>query len=673
MPRVEHRARPAHRIARSFVLLLAGICATAARADDRTNDAIDRGVDFLLSEIEKAQVPTWKDDPVNRGPGEVALETYALVVAGVSVNHPTIRKNFTYLEQKILGTNYTYAIACYIFALDAAIAQEEADLLLSNMDVGQQQPQRKFRDNPAVGREYRTQLTAAITRMASIRQATGGWNYGPGGGRFDNSNTQFAVLSLGVALKRNIPLDTAVWEKTLEHFLKYQMQQKGEEVHERLTPMSDSDVANRRLRGKTPKERFEVEVKKPEKGDNSSDKKDTDKKDADKKDAGATAVAKKTSRVGSPDLPIVGTEDTPVYRRGWGYIEAKDVSWNMTCAGLSSLLLAREALKGRIPPAQLESVNAAVRDGYGWLMVNWSPTSGYYGMYSLEKVADIGEVQKFGGHDWYAELSSHLVGAQTSNGGWPAGEHGDGRVSTAFALLILNRATQLVMMPLMSQNPLSKIMVSGKRSNINDPTDRTWVYVPELDTTIHYPTLLRTIRMRAHPKLMKFLGSIIEHYPDEWKGELIPEMARARDEILQKDARKAIEGYLADITGYKYTNWEDYLKWHARWEKVTLIGVQQKADRIPDLLKYYEHTQKSIPLKKTIMWALLQCKAREAIPLFLADLDNADARIRIAAYNSFKAYFVAFPPAFDPNASDGVRAQQVSAIKAWYEEQQKKK
>jgi hypothetical protein len=216
-------------------------------------------------------------------------------------------------------------------------------------------------------------------------------------------------------------------------------------------------------------------------------------------------------------------------------------------------------------------------------------------------------------------------------------------------------------------------MVSGKRSNINDPTDRTWVYVPELDTTIHYPTLLRTIRMRAHPKLMKFLGSIIEHYPDEWKGELIPEMARARDEILQKDARKAIEGYLADITGYKYTNWEDYLKWHARWEKVTLIGVQQKVDRIPDLLKYYEHTQKSIPLKKTIMWALLQCKAREAIPLFLADLDNADARIRIAAYNSFKAYFVAFPPAFDPNASDGVRAQQVSAIKAWYEEQQKKK
>src|SRR5206468_2177179 len=95
---------------------------------DRVNDAIDRGIQYLLREIEKQPAVRW-DDP-KRVPGQVALETYALVVAGVDVNHPLIRKNFEYLREHALGTGYTYTLACYTFALDAAIAQKEADLML---------------------------------------------------------------------------------------------------------------------------------------------------------------------------------------------------------------------------------------------------------------------------------------------------------------------------------------------------------------------------------------------------------------------------------------------------------------------------------------------------------------------------------------------------------------
>ena len=86
--------------------------------DNRVNDAIDKGIAYLLREIEKEQAAPW-DDP-KRTVGQVALETYALIVAGVDVEHPLIKRNFDYLASRALGTGYTYTLACYAFALDAA-------------------------------------------------------------------------------------------------------------------------------------------------------------------------------------------------------------------------------------------------------------------------------------------------------------------------------------------------------------------------------------------------------------------------------------------------------------------------------------------------------------------------------------------------------------------------
>jgi oligoendopeptidase F len=103
-----------------------------------------------------------------------------------------------------------------------------------------------------------------------------------------------------------------------------------------------------------------------------------------------------------------------------------------------------------------------------------------------------------------------------------------------------------------------------------------------------------------------------------------------------------------------------------------LIGTQQKADRIPDLLKYYENTNKSFALKSTVIWALQQVKAKEALPLFLKDLSSNDPRVRDAAYKAFRSFFVDYPPRFDATASQSVRAEQISAIQEWHREQEKK-
>jgi hypothetical protein len=69
------------------------------------------------------------------------------------------------------------------------------------------------------------------------------------------------------------------------------------------------------------------------------------------------------------------------------------------------------------------------------------------------------------------------------------------------------------------------------------------------------------------------------------------------------------------------------------------------------------------------MLALVQCKAREAIPRFLADLESDDVRVRDAAYSAFRSFFVDFPPPFTPTGSEPKRRDEVVKVRAWYEVQ----
>jgi hypothetical protein len=624
----------------------------ALRADDRTGEAIDRGIAFLLPDTEKYLEGLEGRGAEPNQKGELALRTYALVVAGVSVQNPTIQKAFQYLSK--IQLDHIYTISCYVFALDAAISQQEGDLLM----LKDPKVQAQFRDNPAIGQEYRPRLQEGVNTILRGQNKLGVWRYTIGAQDFDNSNVQFAVLALGVGAKRRIPIDKDVWLKVVQHFVKGQ-QQKGPEVQDRIKLQPQEEWGRK-------KHQDEVKVvAKDAKGKGSGNSEE--KEGAGKRNSkGDTSVTRPPP---NPENPEIGTENIQVFSRGWDYENKGGATWNMTCSGLSSLLLARDSLRGQIAGAEKDALDKAIRDGYGSLMAGWNFAGNYYGSYSLEKVADIGHVKMFGPHDWYKEMEDFLLGAQTGNGSWPQEGHGSGGVSTSFALLILNRATVTT---LLTMNPASRIMISGRTSSGEDPNDRSWVYVPLLDTSVHYPSLLRAIRLRPSAELLKFLENIIENYPDERKGELIPELAAVRKELPNKAAQKYIDEYLTDITGSKYKEYDSYMKWYRRWLSVVEIGTKQKKERIPDLLKYYQNTNQSVPLKKTIMWALQQLKVREAIPLFLDDLNNPEPVVRLAAYNTFKGYFIDYPPAFSPEASPAERQAQVAAIRAWYEKQPQK-
>ena len=615
-------------------VLLPG-AAGSVRAADAISEAIDAGTTYLLGQVKAKQVG-------HRAEGQVALETYALVVSGVSVTHPLIRRNFDHLHARMSKSKHTYTLACYIFALDAAISQIEQDILI----LAPAKARALFKDNPRIGKEFRPHLKKAVENLADIQMAGGGgWSYGPSKDRFDNSNTQFAVLGLGVGMKRNIPIDRKVWLKIMDHFVDGQ-QEKGPEVAERVTLMKPSD-----------KEEWNSKVKLI----------DGDKKPLTAGKDDKSPKRKKSSQgrtvVVTPANPEVGFEGIKVYKRGFDYTNKGGATWNMTCAGLSSLILARNSLEGKIPKQMLNAMNKAVRDGYGWLMTSWAPTKSYYGMYSLEKVGDLGDIKLFAKHDWFDEMSKHLIGQQLVDGSWPGGAaHGekeDPRIPTSFALLILNRASSLI-----TKNPNSRIIVSGK-SNPGESGARDWVYIPDLNKTVHYPSLMRHIRLRPNVKLIRFLDNIVESYPPEFKGELIPDMAKVRDAIRSRSVRAVIDGHLEKITGYEYKEWESYLKWHRRWERVMAIGLSKKKDNVKDLLTYYASTKRSVSLKKTVMWALVQCQAKEGLPLLLADLDNEEEGVRKAAYGYLKAYFVDFPPPFAAGADDAARKAQAEKVRVW--------
>jgi hypothetical protein len=601
------------------------------------NEAIEKGIDYLLAEIRKEPKP--KGDWAI---GQMALETYALVVAGVSVQNQLIQQNFETLNKQAIGTNRTYIIACYVFALDAAISQLEHDLLI----LQPKNTRKILADDPRVGQEYRGNLAKAVQAMVRLQNKVGSWRYGPAQD-FDNSNVQFAVLALGVGHKRKVPIEPAVWEGVVDHFLKYQ-QPDGPKVTARVTIDPERE-----------KDRHRVTLERKEK-----EKKPDRKKKDDEKEGGRTVVDTPES---DPEVPVVGTEGIDVFARGWDYSANKAYTWNMTCAGLSSLLLARDALGSRLNADRRKAVNKSIRDGYGFLLTGWGPTASYYSAYSLEKVADIGHIVKFDVHDWYSELSTHLLGQQTKNGSWPegGGHHENPRVATSFALLILNRATSLLTM-----NPASLIVVSGRSGGGGGGVeDRAWVYVPALDVRMHYPTLLKVIRMRPTPKLVDFLRNIIDNYPDEWKGELVPDMVKIRQGLEHKALQKVLDSYLADIVGAKYKELEKYKLWHERWAEVIAAGKSAARSHGPQLIEWYGSAKESYTLKKAIIWALLQCKARDAVSLFVDDLENDDARVRAAAYDALRASFVDFPPPFDANATPRARSEQVAKIREWHKEQ----
>jgi hypothetical protein len=134
-----------------------------------------------------------------------------------------------------------------------------------------------------------------------------------------------------------------------------------------------------------------------------------------------------------------------------------DASTTMTCAGVASLLVARDYIDnnmaaGRVP--NKPTPNAALDAGLRWMDDGDNSVTNLagdgmggdgYGLYGLERVGLASGYKYFGRHDWYSELARQLVAAQHFDGSWGNGPNASGQypartlIDTAYSLLFLAR------------------------------------------------------------------------------------------------------------------------------------------------------------------------------------------------------------------------------------------
>lgn len=377
-----------------FLVLITLVAAVVppARGDvtaKQVLDAIEGGKNFLLAK----QHPTrgnW-DGHTGQPGGMTALCVLALVNAGHPVDSKEIKLAIDYLKTGA-PPKRTYAAAVQIMAMAAVD-----------------------------GDAHRVQIETLARWLEGSQIKTGpragAWAYSSNEGRGDNSNTQFALLALHEAERAGVPVDSAIWRRSEQHFRQSQSPQGGWNYY-------------------------------------------------------VTKAA---------PLPYTGS---------------------MTCAGISSMIIATGKLRARDAIVQGnqviccggsaeddDSIERALqflgRTGFFSLEGNPGTGSGsnwLYFLYGLERVGRLSGRRFIGGRDWYREGAERLVQTQrtlSKSSAWIGIGPVEGEnttLATCFALLFLSKGRRPVVLGKLKHGEDQRDwnLHRGAVSNLVDEVERSW-------------------------------------------------------------------------------------------------------------------------------------------------------------------------------------------------------
>ncbi|MDP6408766.1 MAG: hypothetical protein QGI46_05270 [Planctomycetota bacterium] len=153
---------------------------------DRINQAIDRGMDYLLATQELDG--SWKEHGDKYRNGQTALSLYALVKSGLPRDHQAVRRAVGYLRCR--PPSYTYSAGCQLLAL-CALNDERFD-------------------------PWITELAKELESW----QADMGFAYPAG--VVDVSNSQYGALGLWAAAKRGVPIRSRTWRDLALRMIRHQ-------------------------------------------------------------------------------------------------------------------------------------------------------------------------------------------------------------------------------------------------------------------------------------------------------------------------------------------------------------------------------------------------------------------------------------------------------------------
>ena len=505
-----------------LALLLGTLAATRAPAEDvdpfqkRINTAIARGRDNLLSQIPGMTAKLPGGYPM----GRLALPLAAALKGGASTKDPAVVAAFDRLAK--LQPAKTYGVACYLFALDALARKQAKEGIRrrSRTFVGRKPHQAKG--------DVRKRMAQMVEWLVNARVAgMGYWHYGVSSGGHDFSNSQFAILGLQIGIEHGIAVPRKVFEEIAKIFVSSQtMMAAPEKINISYGLRLEDLLQNRRT----------------------------------------TAKAQSTSFTVKPG--------------GWQYHATKGGSKaSMTAAGASSLLVARNGL-GRTNLALRQSLDKALVRSYAWINKNFNAFiqaggggHGLYTMYSLEKVGDLGEIEKFGEHNWYVEGATILLDKQQGDGGWAGGY-----VNTSFAVFFLTRATRL--------KPYSAPKILTNSPAGGGSADRDLVFIGRLNGFISAKEVLKILGDSRNANMVSVGEEVVRNYNQNFVGELAPVLLSLWTGSSDKVSRFARTS-LQQITGLSSSARNDYADWYASFEKVDALstGPGVNATALSSLLK----------------------------------------------------------------------------------------
>ena len=566
---------PARWTALVAVTLVVVAATRPAAGDDRFDAAIERAVKrggaWLLSALPQDELR-----PQGYPMGVEALGLYALLHAGRGPDEALIKQRFALLRN--LQPQKTYGVSLGILAIDARRRARAG----AGVTPG------------PIGGADRVRMQELVDwLLANYAGGSGAWSYNnEHKGEPDFSNTQFAVLALGVALRNGLAVRASVFNEVGANLVKRQVHEVSTTVPLKVTYRTVGEP------GKTP----------------------------------------------APVAPGRGCAG------GWRYWSddsqfGPSKSLSMTAAGISSLLVVCKRLR-RMNRGIPGDYRKAIRDGLIWLTKyhrNLRSMRGrsrgiykdyFYAIYSLEKVGDLGDILRLGSYEWYREEAAYLLRTQKASGSWGSG--GDRLVHTALALLFLTRATSVddtaaprrggVAPPPPYIVAEAQIVRSGGKVGEQEHL-RDHVYSDHLSSFVSARMFFAHLRTVRESDELRVAKDLLRNWEPTFKPELVPHLASLLDGSSDAVARFARKS-LFDLTGLRKDDAGVFKRWHERWKALRQIGERRERKSVGRVLEVLENNEDSLPLRETALWAVTRLRYPGSTGDLIRLLDRAPRALR---------------------------------------------
>jgi len=522
--------------------------------------------------------------------GERCLVLTALLKAGHPVNDGWITEAFAALKEMPLSR--TYYVSCYLFALDALWKRLHPAWLFGSVRDSSKTVPASQRPRGRAD-DVRNEILRAVNWLVQARaEGKGHWSYSPldpDDSQHDFSNTQFAVLGLQIGLEHGVDLPKSLFHEIAARFIPCQ---KLED------PVDFSEIT--------------------------------------------LATAPTATVTESPTFPFTPREARfeQIRPGGWGYTAAARAHDSMTAAGASCLIIARNGLGRKVPLDPRDRLDRGLIQSYAWIQRHFAdflkaPSAGhreYYALYSLEKVGDLGGVEKFGERDWYIEGARLLLEHQQPDESW--GSH----INTSLAILFLTRATRF--------GVITPAIIPTGAGQEDGVLNKDYVYLSRAQGFVSVRTFFEYLSETRHEGLVSAGEEVVKNYSLNAKGDLVSPLLALwdRSDAITKFARRSLE----TITGIRSKSRQPYADWSAKYQDI--FRFEKEGDfevgRVVQLLE----SVKSTILKKRILDLAHRHQLYELTGTLVSELSHPDVAYRRKIHGFLENCFLA--PVSVPEGDD---------------------